>query len=75
MLFAENNKLETVGCSVEKIKSNLDSVNFWLESNKLVPNLSKTVQLNLIKSSADLKFQLNKTDIKVEHYRKHLGVK
>ena len=50
MLFADNNKLEAVGCSVEKIKSDLDSVHFWLETNKLVPNLSKTVQPNLKKA-------------------------
>ena len=75
LLFADNTNIEAVGCSVENIKSDLDSINFSLESNKLVLNLSKTTQLNLKKGPANLRFQLNKTDIKVEHYCKYLGVK
>ena len=75
LLFADDTYIEAVGCSVENIKSDLDSINFWLESNKLVLNLSKTVQLNFKKAPANLSFQLNKTDIKVEHYCNYLGVK
>ena len=41
LLFADDTNIEAVGCSVENIKSDLDSRNFWLESNKLVLNLSK----------------------------------
>ena len=41
LLFADVTNIEAVGCSVENIKSDLDSINFWLESNKLVLNLSK----------------------------------
>ena len=67
--------MEAVGCSVENIKSDLDSINFWLESNKLVLNLSKTIQLNLKKGPANLSFQLNKSDITVEHYCIYLEVK
>ena len=44
LLFAEDNNIEAFGCSVEFIKSDLDSIIFWLESKKLVLNLSKTVQ-------------------------------
>ena len=75
LFFADDTNIEAVGCSVENIKSDLDSINFWPESNKLVLKLSKTVQLNFKKSPADLSFNLNKTDIKVEHYCKYLGVK
>ena len=75
LLFADNTNKETVGCSVENLKSDLDSINFSLEINKLVLNLSKTTQLILKKGPANLRFQLNKTDIKVERYCKYLGVK
>ena len=75
LLFADDTNIEAVGCSVENIKPVLDSINFWLESNKLVLNLSKTIQLDLKKVPANLSFQLNKTDIKVEPYCKYLGVK
>ena len=75
LLFADDTNIEAVGCSVENIKSDLDSINFWLESTKLVLNLSKTIQLHLKKGPENLSFQLNKTDIKVEHYCKYLGVK
>ena len=64
-----------VGCSVENTKSDLDRKKIRLDSNKLVLNLSKIVQPNLKKGPDDLNFQLNKTDIKVEHYSKYLGVK
>ena len=47
LLLADDTNIEAVGCSVENIRSDLDSINFWLESAKLVLNLSKTVQLNL----------------------------
>ena len=48
-LFGDDTNVEAFGCSVENIKSDLASINFWLESNKLVLNLSKTVQLNFKK--------------------------
>ena len=38
-------------------------------------NLTKTIQLNFKKGPANLSFQLNKTDIKLEHYCKNLGIK
>ena len=75
LLLFDHNNIEAVGWSAENIKSDLDSINFWLESKKLVFNLSKTVQLSLKKRPANLSFQLNKTDIKIEHYCKYLGVK
>ena len=75
LLFADDTNIEAVGCSVENIKSDLNSINFWLESNKLALNLSKTVQLNFKKGPANVSFQLNRTDIKVENYCKYLGVK
>ena len=46
LIFADDTNIEAVGCSVENIKSDLDRIIFWLASNKLVLNLSKTVQLN-----------------------------
>ena len=75
LLFADDTNIEAVGCSVENIKSDLDSINFWLESNKLVLYLSETVQLNFKKGPANVSFHLNKTDIKVEKYCKYLGIK
>ena len=75
LVFADDTNIEAVGCSVENIKWDLDSIIFWLESNKLVLNLSKTVQLNFQIGPANLSFQLNKTNIKVEHYCKNLGIK
>ena len=75
LLFTDDTNIEAVGFSVENINSDLDSINFWLESNKLVLNLSKTFQINLKKGPANLSFQLNKTDIKVEHSCKYLWVK
>ena len=50
LLFADDTNIEAVEFSVENIRSDLDSINFWLECTKLVLNLSKTVQLNLKKA-------------------------
>ena len=49
LLFTDDTSIEAAWCSVEIIKSDLDRINFWMESKQLLLNLSKTVQLELKK--------------------------
>ena len=35
ILFADDTKIETIGCTTKEIESDLEAINDWLERNKL----------------------------------------
>ena len=53
ILFADEISLTTIGCTLENLKSDLESFDNWSLANKLALSLSKTVQMN-VRSSASL---------------------
>ena len=52
----------------------MTSLNNWLHANKLVINLSKTVQMNVKLSASNHLFQLNSCSINTKPVCKYLGI-
>ena len=74
ILFADDTNIETIGCTNKEIKSDLEAINDWLERNKLVLNLEKTVQMKVKSLSVDTTFYLNSNNIKMKPVCKYLGI-
>ena len=78
ILFAEDTNLSAIGIQCADIKEDIKKVNDWLNSNKLVVNVSKTVQMNIrtnnkTRNSAR-RFSLNSAFIENKPVCKYLGV-
>ena len=74
ILFADDTNIETIGCTKKEIESDLEAINDWLERNKLVLNLEKTVLINLKALSVDTTFYMNSDNIPVNPVCKYLGI-
>ena len=74
MLFADNTNITAVNCSNEDIRSDLKMINNWLNANKLVLNMDKTIQMNIGKSASNSQFKLNDSNITIKPVCKYLGV-
>ena len=73
LLFADDTNLTAINCSNEDIDRDLESLSNWLEANKLVLNLEKTVQMN-IGNSASSSHKLNNQVILINAVCKYLGL-
>ena len=74
ILFADDTNIKTIGCTNKEIESDLEAINDWLERNKLVLNLEKTVQMNLKSLSVDTTFYLNSNNIPMKPVCKYIGL-
>ena len=74
ILFADVTNNETIGCTNKEIESEFEAINDWLERNKLVLNLEKTVKMNLKSLSVDTTFYLNSNNIPMKPVCKYLGI-
>ena len=74
ILFADDTNLTAIGCTVENVQSDLECLNKWLIANKLVINISKTVQMTVKSSASNCSFNLNALDITVKPVCKYLGI-
>ena len=53
LLFADDTNLTSIGCQIIDVQKDMTSLNNWLHANKLVINLSKTVQMNVKLSASN----------------------
>ena len=75
LLFADDTNLTAINCSNEEIDRDLERLSNWLEANKLVLNLEKTVQMNVHKRASNCRFNLNGADIQVKLLCKYLAIR
>ena len=72
ILFADDTKLSAIGIQCADIKEDIKKVNDWLNSKKLVVNVSKTVQMNIRTnnktSNSAQRFSLNSAFIEKNRY-------
>ena len=73
VLFADDTNVTALGQVNVAIENDISYLNYWLNANKLVINMDKTVQMN-IKTSNSMTFQLNSCAIKTEPVCKYLGI-
>ena len=72
LLFADDTNLTAMGKFNVQVANDPTRLNQWLNSNKLVLKIDKTIQLN-IKTSASLsRFQFNSSNVKMELVCKNL---
>ena len=78
ILFADDTNLSAIGIQCADIKEDIKKVNDWLNSNKLVVNVSKTVQMNIRTnnktSNSAQSFSLNSAFVEHKPVCKYLGV-
>ena len=74
MLFADDTSIVAVNCSNEDIRRDLKMINNWLNANKLVLNMEKTIQMNIGNSASNSQFKLNDSNITIKPLCKYLGV-
>ena len=74
MLFADDTNITAVNCSNEDIRRDLKMINNWLNANKLVLNMEKTIQMNIGNSASNSQFRLNESNITIKPVCKYLGV-
>ena len=74
MLFADDTNITAVKCSNEDIRRDLKMINNWLNANKLVLNMEKTIQMNIGNSASNSQFKLNDSNITIKPVCKYLGV-
>ena len=74
MLFAEDTNITAVNCSNEDSRRDLKMSNNWLNANKLVLNMEKTIQMNIGNSASNSQFKLNDSNITIKPVCKYLGV-
>ena len=74
IIFVDDTNIEIIGCTTKEIESDLEAINDWLERNKLVLNLEKTIQMNLKALSVDTTFYMNSDIIPLKPLCKHLGI-
>ncbi len=74
-LFADDTNLWCIGIFRDEIERDLSAISNWLRANKLVPNVEKTVQLNIgSASSMSELFRLDDQIIKSVSVFKYLGI-
>ena len=73
VLFADDTNVTAIGQINLRVEVDIIKLNYWLNANKLIINMDKTVQMNL-KTSNSKTFQLNNCNIKKEPVIKYLGV-
>ena len=73
VLFADYTNVTALGQIDFLINEDIRKLNYWLNANKLIINMDKTVEMN-VKSSSLMTHQLNNCDIKTEPVCKYLGV-
>ena len=78
ILFADDTNLSAIGIQCADIKEDIKKINDWLNSKKLVVNVSKTVQMNIRTnnktSNSAQRFSLNSAFIENKPVCKYLGV-
>ena len=75
VLFADDTNLTAVGMQVIEVEQELENISEWLNSNKLMLNLDKTVQMSVpLAANASDSFCINSREIKKEPVCKHLGI-
>ena len=75
ILFADDNNIEAIGCSINDVASDLKNIKDWLTKNMLVLNLEKTIQMNIKTDNLNPRFDLNNQYVKVDKTCKYLGVR
>ena len=73
MLFGDDTNITAVNCSNEDIRRNLKMVDNWLNANKLVLNMEKTIQMNIGNSAFNSQFKLNDSNITIKPVCKYPG--
>ena len=73
VLFADDTNVTAIGQINLRVEEDIIKLNYWLNANKLIINMDKTVEMNL-KTSNSMTFQLNNCNIKKETVIKYLGV-
>ena len=73
LLFADDTNLTAINCQINNLQKDLANLNNWLNANKLVLNMSKTVQIN-ININASNSFSLNNCVVQVKPVCKYLGI-
>ena len=71
--FADDTNLTAINCQINNLQNDLANLNNWLNANKLVLNMSKTVQMN-ININATSSFSLNNCVVQVKPVCKYLGI-
>ena len=74
LLFVDDTILTSRGCQIIDVQKDMTSLNNWLHANKLVINLSKTVQKNVKLSASNHLFQLNSCSINAKPVCNYLGI-
>ena len=74
MLFADDTNITAVNCSDDDIRRDLKMINDWLNANKLVLNMEKTIQMNIGISASNSQFKLNDSNVTIKPVCKYLGV-
>ena len=73
VLFADDTNVTAIGQINLRVEEDIIKLNYWLNANKLIINMDKTVQMNL-KTSNSMTFLLNNCNIKKEPVINYLGV-
>ncbi len=73
-LFADDTNLSCIDISSNAISKDLEAISDWLQNNKLVLNIEKSVQINLGSASSSNTFTINDQAIQSEPVCKYLGV-
>ena len=75
ILFADDTILTAVGMQVNEVEQELKNISKWRNSNKLVLNLDKTLQMGVIlAANASNSFGFNSRELKKERVCKYLGI-
>ena len=75
LLFADDTNVTAMGKLDAQAGNHIRRLNQWLNSNKLVLNIDKTIQLNIKITNASLsRFQFDSSNGKFEAVCKYLGV-
>ena len=74
-LFSDDTNLSDLGFTPKSIAEDLNSVTIWLNANKLVLNVNKTIRMNIGNSaSINVPFYLNNSIVQCESVCNCLGI-
>ena len=78
ILFVDDTNISAIGLHCVDIEEDIKKVNDWLNCNKVVVNVSKTIQMNIRtnkkRSDSEQRFSLNSAFIENKPVCKYLGV-